>query len=63
MPLSFNPSTFARTQKSTFENYTTAFTNQLAAHIMAVRESGGIGRRARLRIWSRKGWGFESARR
>ena len=23
-------------------------------------ESGGIGRRARLRIWSRKGWGFES---
>jgi hypothetical protein len=24
------------------------------------RESGGIGRRARLRIWSRKGWGFES---
>jgi hypothetical protein len=33
MPLSFNPSTFARTQKSTFENYTTAFTNQLAAHL------------------------------
>ena len=27
---------------------------------MAERESGGIGRRARLRIWSRKGWGFES---
>ena len=24
------------------------------------RECGGIGRRARLRIWSRKGWGFES---
>jgi hypothetical protein len=23
-------------------------------------ESGGTGRRARLRIWSRKGWGFES---
>jgi hypothetical protein len=28
--------------------------------IMEARESGGIGRRARLRIWSRKGWGFES---
>ena len=27
---------------------------------MSKRESGGIGRRARLRIWSRKGWGFES---
>ena len=27
---------------------------------MKLRESGGIGRRARLRIWSRKGWGFES---
>ena len=26
----------------------------------AERESGGIGRRARLRIWSRKGWGFET---
>ena len=24
------------------------------------RESGGIGRRARLRIWCRKAWGFES---
>ena len=24
------------------------------------RESGGIGRRARLRIWYRKVWGFES---
>ena len=23
-------------------------------------ESGGTGRRARLRIWSRKGWGFDS---
>ena len=28
--------------------------------IMSSRESGGTGRRARLRIWSRKGWGFES---
>ncbi len=28
--------------------------------IMDASESGGIGRRARLRIWSRKGWGFES---
>ena len=28
--------------------------------IMNSRESGGTGRRARLRIWSRKGWGFES---
>ena len=25
-----------------------------------LRESGGIGRRARLRIWCRKAWGFES---
>ncbi len=32
---------------------------QLKAGWMA-SESGGIGRRARLRIWSRKGWGFES---
>ena len=31
-----------------------------ACLIIVPRESGGIGRRARLRIWSRKGWGFES---
>ena len=30
------------------------------AHLPCVRESGGIGRRAGLRIQSRKGWGFES---
>ena len=28
--------------------------------VSKTRESGGTGRRARLRIWSRKGWGFES---
>jgi hypothetical protein len=29
-------------------------------HQPCSRESGGIGRRARLRIWCRKAWGFES---
>ena len=32
----------------------------LNPQVNCVSESGGIGRRARLRIWSRKGWGFES---
>ena len=34
--------------------------NRLKPNELHKRESGGIGRRARLRIWSRKGWGFES---
>ena len=31
----------------------------LSFHVLKC-ESGGIGRRARLRIWYRKVWGFES---
>jgi hypothetical protein len=38
----------------------TGSTTRQIRHQPGSRESGGIGRRARLRIWCRKAWGFES---
>ena len=49
--------TFTRTRKST---RSCKRSQQSSIFHVSKSESGGIGRRARLRIWYRKVWGFES---